>query len=574
LFWSDEMADHVRRLAFLWRYASPWRWEILFALFSLTIVSVSTLVFPLLIKLMVDEFQAPSGGMTGLPVLALILILLFVTSALVGYYGQFKMHSLGYRLRNTLRMDLYRNLLYRPMQFHKDQQVGELSARATEDIGKIQPVFTSLVAPVYQNMLIIAGGLIVSLILNWIATLVLLFFLVVPMPFVLRYSQRIRALGAQSQSEHARANASLEEALVAIREVKAFVREEKEIARYDRLLNDALKSELSASRLVIRGNQSAYFVLSAMLVAIFYLSATSALPGWTLGNMVATYFYAYTMAMAFLSTGRVYLTYQTVSGALERVVELLSSPSPRFSESKEIRVDGQRRSDIEFQDVSFGYAPGKQVLRNVEFRIQEGTWVVIGGPSGGGKSTIASLMMGFYEPWSGRVLVGNRSTAAWDQNELRRMIGYVGQDPMLFHGSVRENLLLSGKQVTDSDLSTIMQVSCLNEMLGDLPNGLDTVVGERGYTLSGGQKARVAIARALLVDPEILILDEANAMLEGDLEARLWQNLFTYRPTRTTVIFTHHTQNIPSVYTLYRADHGMVVAVDIETASAYKRRIA
>ena len=551
------MFRHLNRVSFLWSYTSPWKWEILLSLFALTFVSFTTLIYPWLLKLMVDQFSGQSIVHADVSMIMVALALLFLLSTLLGYYQQLTMHSLGYRLRNAVRIDLYQHLLERPMAFHRNQQVGELSARATEDVGKLQAIFVSLVAPVYQNLLIVAGGLALSILLNWAAALILVFFMTVPIPFVLRYSHRIRALGAKSQADHARANAHLEESLVAIREVKAFAREESEVKRYSGFLRDAFRNEVSASKMVIRGNQAAYFLLSAMLLTTFYLAAVSAMPNWTLGSMVAFYFYAYTMAMALLSIGRIYLTYQSVTGALDRIVELLTpqeqirTPTPWVDEKL-------AAGTVEFSEVSFGYSEGKEILHEVSFSIEDGTWAVIGGPSGSGKSTIASLIMSFYDPLAGDIKIGGHSIKNWNKKTLRGQIGYVGQDPLLFHGSIRENLLVAGRIVRDKEIEEVLRTTCLKDTIAELSHGVDTIVGERGYTLSGGQKARVAIARALLFDPIILILDEPNTMLEEKLEIELWKNLAAERQNRTTIILTHHATHIPPNYKSLRIEHGMI----------------
>ena len=557
----------MKRLTFLLSYVSEWKGKLLFALTALTFVSATSLVFPWLLKLMVDQFSTMMASTLSVPSIAFYLVILFSFSTVFGYYQQLTMHALGYRLRNALRVDLYQKLLTQPLKFHRDHQVGELSARATEDIGKLQPIFASLISPIYQNALIICGGLVLTALLNWAATLVMTFFMIVPIPFAMRYSKRIRQLAARSQADHASANAFFEETLVAIRDVKAFVREGAELSRYARFLSQAFKTEISASKLVIKGNQAAYFLLSVMLLTMYYLgSSGDPFPGWTLGSMVAVFFYAYTMAMAFLSIGRIYLTYQGVTGALERIMELLSAEK-EMSISTQPALQHKIHGKVEFQNVYFGYKPEKDVLRNVSFTVYPGTWVVIGGPSGSGKSTIANLLMRFYEPNSGNVCIDGIPLSQLDMTSARSQIGYVGQDPMLFHGTLKENLLLTKTEIADSALQKAIEVSCLSHVLSELPDGLHTVVGERGLTLSGGQKARVAIARALLVDPAILILDEANAMLEDDLEALLWKNLAGARAGRTTIVLTHHNKHIPRIYHYLRIDRGAVLDIGAEAGT-------
>lgn len=540
------MIERLLLFSFLGRYIARWKWKVFTSLAALAVVSLTSLIYPWLIKLMVDSL---TGGLAVPAELGWIvgsLVLLFALSTLLGYRQQLTMHSLGYRLRNDLREDLFAVLLDRPLAFHRSQQVGELSARATEDISKVQPVFVSLVAPVFQNVLIIGGGLVISLYLNWVAALVLLLFMLLPLPLVLRYSRSIRSLGSESQARHAQANAYLDETLVGIRDIKAFTQEEAARGRYVSLLAQAFDAEIAASRMVIRGNQSAYFLLSVTLLAMLYLAAVSAIPGWTIGSMVAFYFYAHTMVTAMLSVGRIYLTFQSVSGALGRVRSLLHPGG-----DTEDRTDGRSAMDtgsIAFDECTFGYDARSPVLRDLTFALRHGSWTVIGGPSGSGKSTIANLIMGFYRPDKGRVLVDGEDTSRWNMKSLRQHIGYVGQDPVLFHGTLLENLLVPNG-IRSSTLEDYLHITCLDEVVRCLPQGMDTLVGERGYTLSGGQKARVAIARALLRNPVILILDEATAMLESDLEQRLWSRLAGSRKDRTTLILSHHPANIPHVYT-------------------------
>ncbi len=552
------MQNPASLISFLWQYVSPWKKDLVLSLCALSVVSATTLVYPWLLKLMVDGFPAPSAGVADIGPIALALVALFICSTLLGYYQQITMNKLGYRLRNSLRADLFRSLLNHPLSFHRNQQVGELSARATEDVGKSQAVFTSLVAPIFQNSLIVCGGIAVSALLNPYASLVLIVFLILPMPFVLRFSRLIRDLASKSQAEHALANACFDESLVAIREVKAFGIEKTIWRRYVGLLATAFDTEVRASRLVIKGSQAAYLLLSIMLITTFYLAAVQAIPGWTIGSMVAFYFYAYTIAMALLSAGRIYLTFQSVMGALQRVQELVRESAGAVK----INQQGHRGTlsgTIELNNVNFSYDKEISILSQVSIEIPEGEWTVFTGASGAGKSTLASLILGLYEPDSGTIKIGGIPLPHWDKEALRNQMGYVGQDPFLFHGTLRENLLIGAAITHESAIAEALRIACLDEVVAGMPDGLETIIGERGYTLSGGQKSRVAIARALLPSPAILILDEANAMLEPLLEQELWTRLRDSRRSRTTIIFTHHTERIPDISHLFLLrDHGIL----------------
>jgi len=217
---------------------------------------------------------------------------------------------------------------------------------------------------------------------------------------------------------------------------------------------------------------------------------------------------------------------------------------------------GTIKGAIELSEVNFSYDKEMSILSHVSIEIPEGEWTVFTGVSGAGKSTLASLIMGLYEPVSGTIRIGGIPLSGWDKEALRNQMGYVGQDPFLFHGSLRENLMIGTKIADGLLLNEVLRVACLDQVVKDMPEGLETIIGERGFTLSGGQKSRVAIARALLHSPAILILDEANAMLEPLLEQELWNRLRDHRRSRTTVIFTHHTERIPDISHLFHLrDH-------------------
>ena len=548
----------ARRIAALWPYARQWQLRIGLALAGLTIVSLTSLVYPWLLKLMVDRLSGRVDSPFNMTMLFSLLLLLFVIASVVGYYQQKEMKMLGLRLRNRLRIALYERLLARPMVTLRQIQVGEISSRATEDIGRLQTVFSNLLAPAFQNLLFIGGCLFLMASLSRPATLLVLclVFMLIPLIYVL--GKKIRHKSSLSQADHAHANAFFEESLVAIREIKAFGREKLEVRRYSSLLTHALENETAASIMQVKVNQIIYALFSGALLLIFFAGMSGVMfPVWSTGDVVAFYFYSYTMTMAILSLGRISLSYQEFAGALERVVELLEDgqqhePAPDTPHTSAIR------GRVVFDGIVFSYEPQKPVLNNLSLVVNAGEWYLITGPSGSGKSTLAGLLMGFSRPQHGMITIDNIPLAQWHPRTLRRQIGYVGQDPMLVHGTLRENICFLDAPVTDEQLHHAITLSCLDELLHSGTVGLDTVVGERGYTLSAGQKVRVAIARAILHAPSILILDEANAGLEPELEERLWRNLAGSRGDKTTIILSHHFEHIPEIYRAGELRNGLL----------------
>ena len=561
----------MKRLQFLWAYAKEWKRSLTAALLGLTFVSLTSLLYPWLLKLMVDQLSGSAPAPVSIPILSFALVVTFSLSTIIGYYQQVHLHRLGFRLRNSIRLAFYQSLLYHPMRFHRDVQVGELSSRATEDIGKLQPIFSNLVAPMYQNVLFASGCIILMSMLNVIATIFVLGLMALCLPVVLRLSRQLPELSAKSQRDHAYANAYLEETLVAIREIKAFVREKLELQRYSKVLCRALDTETHAAKLQVKINQAVYFLLSAVLLAIFYAGTSQTIfSNWTVGEVIAFYFYAYTLTMAVLSVGKAYLTYQGLAGALDRVMEIL----PAYAQGetpREGNLPAQISGTVEFDRVSFGYEAGKTVLRNISFSIDAGSWVLITGPSGSGKSTIANLLMGFYEAHSGSIRIDGIPIVEKTMFSLRQHIGYVGQDPFLIHGTLRENISFGLTSVDQEQIRHAIEISCLADVVKELPQGLNTIIGERGFNLSAGQKARVAIARALILDPAILILDEATTMIEEETEKLFWYNLESLRKEKTTIILGHHFENIPKIYETLKLSDGTIIPLGWKTLISHSR---
>lgn len=533
---------------FLKNFAFKSRKKLVIALACLSFVSVSNLVYPWLFKLLIDHLTGDTKETTefNIPLLTGLLTVVMILSTIFGYYTNILMQELGYRLRNDVRNEFFKSLLFKPLSFFKNEQVGGLTSSATEDIGKLQGLFTALVAPVFQNVLFIAGCLLLMLQLNPPATGIVTAIILSAIPVIHYFSKKVKMYSAKSQREHASANAIMDETLTGIRDVKAFVLETFRLKKYSSRSAIALEEEMHSARYQAKSTQSVFIIISLLLLLIFYFGV-SGISTWSPGSAAAFYFYAYSLTMAFLTLGRAYGQYNSIAGATQRITELIGDGDSykRFLLQKTpAKVEGK----IEFRNVSFGYSDEKLVLKNISFTVNKGEWFLITGPSGSGKSTIANLLLGFYEPDAGNILVDGKSLSDIDHETLRRSIGYVGQEAVLFEGTIRENILVSGKEPGNTDLVKILKTSMADSFINELPRGLDTNIAERGVTLSAGQRSRIAIARALVIDPAILILDEANSMLDEVLETELWKNLYEHRKNRTTIIFSHHTEAIPKVY--------------------------
>jgi ABC-type multidrug transport system fused ATPase/permease subunit len=542
-------------IAFLWPLLRASKARLVLMLLAVLATAAASLLYPVLLKWMIDGVRAERGALHGgsVPLLA-ALACAYALSAAAGWYANVAAAELGFGLRNELRARFFETLLARPLVSHRTQQTGELSARAVDDIGRLQPLLSGLAVPALQNTLVVAGCLVLMFLLHPAMTFIAIGLMLLPVPFLFTSGKAVLRDFSDSTSAHARANALFEESLVGIREVQSFGREAEQLVRYRRLHDEALKGETHAARRQAGVQQSVSLLLSVLLLGVFFIATTRRVfPSWPVGDAVAFYLYAYAMAMASVSLGRLYLTAQGMTGALRRTMLLF-----RSTPTRNVNGVGTHRAEIAgavaFREVSFSYQPGQPVLDALSFSIEAGEWLVVEGASGCGKSTIAALLAGLCEAQRGELRIDGLPMREWDVAHLRRHIALVGQEPMLFHGSLLDNLLFAPGSAAPGSLQRILRASCVDQFLDELPQGLDTPVGERGYTLSGGQKARVAIARALLADPAILILDEANTMLEANLETLLWQRLREERGEKTTIILGHHTSRVPGPCTRLRLD--------------------
>ena len=506
----------------------------------LFLASLASLVYPYLLKRLVDA-SIGNGGPAHAEFAVIVLIAGFILATISGYISAVSFQKHGFLLRNRLRVRFFESVLYRPMKFHREEQVGELSSRATEDIGRLQGLYPNLLAPILQQTSIAAGCLVMMLSIDALAACAAVLLLASPLPFIIRNGRKVFHDQAEGTAAHAAANALLEEALVGIHEIQSSAREDEMIRRYARTQAGAMTAEMNAASRQAGMQQLVFLVLSFLLVGIYLIGTTGVLfPRWTPGDSIAFYLYAYTMVVAGIALGKAFLTYQGLSGAVRRSLRLLSY---RAESAGTVAVP--LRGAFSFQNITFGYSSGRSVLQDFSLEVREGEWILMTGDSGSGKSTIANLLLQFYRPGAGAIFFDGVDSRSYATAHLRRNIGYVAQEPFLFHGTLRENLFFTCPDASSDRLERVIRIACLEDVIRSVPKGLETMVGERGFTLSGGQKARVACARALLSDPPLLVLDEVNSMLDEELERLLWSGLEEERSGKTTLILSHHTAHIP-----------------------------
>lgn len=549
---------HMRRLFSLIR---PYRGRFFLATAVLVLGSLVNLALPQPVRLAIDSAIA-SGDAEALTTWALIAVAGFILLGLATVWRHYLMSWLGQRVVTDLRRQSFAHLLRFPPGWFFERKTGELVSRLTDDIGAIQTTVGSELSMALRSTLSAVGGLVMLFITSPALSLVTLI-LVPPLSIVsVRIGRRIRRQAKAMQDELAAANAALKEALSAIETVQVFSAERLEERRYgDRVERSFLASIKLA---IARGTFVGVVEVAAFIAvtALLYLGAREVMAG-SLSAGAMTVFLVYTLMVAtsLATLANLWGNLQRAMGASERVFELLDEapqiadpPSPHTAPA---RLSGHLRMEA----VSFSYPtrPGVTVLSNIDLEVAPGETVALVGHSGAGKSTIASLIPRFWDVGSGRVLVDGVDVRDYRLAELRRDMAVVAQDPVLFSGSLHDNIAYGKADASAEAIAMAVADAGLTTFVANLPDGLQTVVGERGVKISGGERQRVAIARALLADPAILILDEATSHLDANNERLVQDALDRLMKARTTIVIAHRLSTVKGASQILVVDAGRVV---------------
>lgn len=549
---------HMRRLFALIR---PYRGRFLLATAVLVLGSLVNLALPQPVRLAIDSAIA-SGDAEALTTWALIAVFGFILLGLATVWRHYLMSWLGQRVVTDLRRQSFAHLLRFPPGWFFERKTGELVSRLTDDIGAIQTTVGSELSMALRSTLSAVGGLVMLFITSPALSLVTLL-LIPPLSIIsVRIGRRIRRQAKAMQDELAAANAALKEALSAIDTVQVFSAEPTEERRYGERVEKSFAASIKLA--IARGTFVGVVEVAAFLAvtALLYLGAREVMAGdLSAGAMTVFLVYTLMVATSLATLANLWGNLQRAMGASERVFELLDEapqiadpPSPHAAPA---RLSGHLRMEA----VSFSYPtrPAVTVLSNVDLEVAPGETVALVGHSGAGKSTIASLIPRFWDVGSGRVLVDGVDVRDYRLAELRRDMAVVAQDPVLFSGSLLDNIAYGKADASPESIAQAVADAGLTSFVANLPDGLATVVGERGVKISGGERQRVAIARALLADPAILVLDEATSHLDANNERLVQDALDRLMKARTTIVIAHRLSTVKGASQILVVDGGRVV---------------
>jgi ABC transporter fused permease/ATP-binding protein len=550
--------ENLSKLGGIFRFLMPYRWAFVSGLVFLLFSSLTLLTFPFVAGKLIDTAQGATWVVNDINSIAWMLVGILAIQSVFSFFRVWLFALVSERAMRDIRTALYARLVRLPMGFFDKRRTGELISRITADVSQLQDTFSTTLAELFRQLITLLAGVgflmyntpkLTGFMLGTFPVLVLI---------AMVFGRFIRRLSKKTQDELAAANVIVEETLQSISTVKSFVGEAYESARYGKGLNAVVGVALTTAK--YRGAFISFiiFALFGGIVAVMWYGASLVASGeMSVGELVSFVLYTTFIGGSIAGLGDIYSQLQKAIGSSERVLEILEEET----ESETGSVSAQFEGKIEFAQVGFRYPtrPEVEVLKNVSFQIHSGEKVALAGHSGAGKSTIIQLLLRFYEAEKGAILVDGRDVRDWNLKALRSKIGIVPQEVLLFGGSIRENIAYAKPDATEEEIIQAAKKANAWQFISQFPEGLGTLVGERGVKLSGGQRQRVAIARAILKDPAILILDEATSSLDAESESLVQQALDELMKGRTTLIIAHRLATIRKVDRIYALSEGRIV---------------
>jgi subfamily B ATP-binding cassette protein MsbA len=530
--------------------------------FAAVLMLLSTgigLAFPLIVRELLDAaFLVGDGDL--LNRIAIALLLLFVLQAFINFGQSYVTGSVSEQVVAHLRKGLFGALIRQSPGFFDVRRVGELISRLSSDAGLLQGVVRFGVPELLRQGIFLVGALVLVTVTHPRLTLVTLTAIPVAALIGWFFGKRVRKLSTGIQDRLAGAVARAEQVFTQIRTVQAFTREPYETLRYSVEVN-ATRDE-GIRRAVARASLTGAVTFAAFgaIVVVLWEGGRLVLAGeLTAGTLVAFLLYAVTISGAITSLAGFWGNLQEAAGAASRIFELLDHPAEIESPHNPVPLPTPVAGVVRYEGVTFRYGESLPlVLRGVDLELSEGETVALVGSSGAGKSTIAALLPRFFDVEEGRVMLDGIDVRSLALPDLRRAIGIVPQEPMLFEGTIRENLVYGNPEATEEEIEEAAHAAHAYEFISALPDGYGQLVGERGVTLSAGQRQRIAIARVMLERPKVLILDEASSSLDAESEALVQDALERLMAGRTTLVIAHRLSTVIRADRIVVLDEGVI----------------
>jgi ATP-binding cassette, subfamily B, bacterial len=551
----------LRPLLALAPYVARYRWRAILALISLTVAAITTLVVPVAVRRMIDFGFTPQGlAMINSYFSVMIAVVAVLAGASASRY--YLVMTIGERIVADLRRDVFAHLISLSPAFFDSARSGELISRLTADTTQIKSAAGASASIALRNLLLFLGATAMMVITSpRLSGFVLLAIPLIVIPLV-AFGRWVRRLSRNAQDTLAEASAYASELVGAIRTVQAYTGERLANARFGSEVEQAYEAARTSTRARAVLTAIIIFIVFTSVVMILWIGSHDVLIGSiTPGRLGQFILYAAFAAAALGQLSEVWGEVSSASGAAERLFEILRVQSQIAAPTSPRALPLPARGDVGFEHVHFAYPtrPDTSAVDGVSFSVRAGEKVAIVGPSGAGKSTLFHLLLRFYDPASGTILLDGVPINAADPHEVRSRIALVPQESVAFAATARENIRFGRPDATDAEVERASDLAHATEFIRRLPGGFETPLGERGVTLSGGQRQRIAIARAILRDAPLLLLDEATSSLDAESETLVQTALEELMRQRTTLVIAHRLATVLSCDRIMVMDQGRIV---------------
>ena len=551
----------MKNLIRLVKLARPYWKLLIISGISLLVITALNLLGPWLIKDLVSILTGSfsNNSMTDILNIALILAITYAARVLFKFLNNYLSHLAAWNLVADMRVRVYDHLQKLSLRYYQDKQTGQLMSRTTNDTATFELLIAHSVPDLITNILIIAGVAIILFFMN----VKLAFLTLIPIPFLVYggwlFSKRIQPNFREAQGTLAELNATLQDNISGMKEIQVFNQQPRERKRIQKSAQSYASAILHALKLsaVFHPSVEAISSMGTVIVVGFggWLALNQSL---SVSDIVAFLLYLNLFYQPIGTLARVTEDLQQAMAGADRVFEVLDT-EPDITEKSDAIELANIKGEIAFRDVSFHYIPEAPVLQSISFTARPGQMIALVGPTGVGKTTIISLIARFYDPVSGSILIDGIDLKDVTMTSLRNQISIVLQDIFLFNGSVAENIAYGSKSASMEEITRAANIARAHEFISDMPQGYDTVIGERGVKLSGGQKQRLSIARAVLRNTPILIFDEATASVDVETEAEIQQAIQELAQSRTILVVAHRLSTVKRADNIFVFREGKIV---------------
>lgn len=556
-----EKSKHIGALRELAPFLRPYSWLAFFAAVALVLTASVSLVLPIAVRRVVDNFNTADAALLNSYFLAAIGVAALLALGTALRY--MLVTKLGESVVADIRKAVFDRVIGMSPAFYERIMTGEVLSRITTDTTLILSVIGSSISVALRNVLIFLGGLVLML---WTSAkltgLVLLIVPLVIVPIVV-LGRRLRVISRENQDKIAESSGNASEALSAVQTVQAFTHETQSRQTFGDVTDESLQSAYKRIKTRALMTMIVIFLIFSGVVGVLWIGANDVRGDvMSAGALIQFVIYAVMVAGSVAALSEIWGELQRAAGATERLVELLQLEDRVQDPKSPKSLPKPARGEIVFDDVSFNYPARPEIpaLLNVDLTIAPGETVAFVGPSGAGKTTIIQMLQRFYDPQEGQIRLDGLALTDLDRVDFRSQLALVPQDPVIFATTARENIRFGRPGATDADVETAARAAAAHEFITALPDGYDSYVGERGVMLSGGQKQRIAIARAILRDAPVLLLDEATSALDAESERLVQQAVDGLSKDRTTLIVAHRLATVKKADRIVVMEAGRIVA--------------